>query len=288
MHPTFLILGVQKAGTTWLADILRQHPDICMPTTKELHFFNKKDQYEKGLDWYEQHFESCTQAVRGEATPNYFWTSEDAEEIAESNRTENIPGVVHEAYPDLQFIVSLRDPVDRAVSAYKTLIRGGYLSPKSNILDVAHRHGILSMGEYSRHIERWFKYFSSSRFLFFIFEEDVTKNRERTTAQMYDFLNVDPSFVPGDLNQRKHPSLGSFYGSLLHYAPWLRTVANTLVPNLDRDRLPFRSSLNRDLVTDREREALREHFRDRNQLLPTLIGRRPDWLEPAASDEPSR
>ncbi len=96
-RPTFLVLGAQKAGTTWIADMLRQHYQMCMPEKKEVHFFNKKTNYRKGLDWYKQHFEMCGEPVRGEATPNYLWTSTEEEEIRESGRTENIPRLVHNA-----------------------------------------------------------------------------------------------------------------------------------------------------------------------------------------------
>lgn len=274
-RPTFLILGAQKAGTTWIADMLRQHTQICMPEQKEIHFFNKKDNYRKGLDWYERRFEVCGKPVRGEATPNYFWTSTDEKEIRESGRTENIPGLVHDAYPGLQFIVSLRDPVDRAVSAYRTLIRGGYVDPRKSILDVADQYGIVSMGDYQTHIERWFEYFSPSQFLFLIFEEDVKAERHDTIEKMYRFLNVNASFTPENIDVRKHPSLGSFYGRVLYYAPWFRTLVKSLLPNLNRDRIPFRDVLDREEVNDRERDELARYFEGKNQSLDELIGRKP-------------
>lgn len=43
--PTFLGIGAQKAGTTWLATNLRQHPDIWMPPRKELHYFDRSPEY---------------------------------------------------------------------------------------------------------------------------------------------------------------------------------------------------------------------------------------------------
>lgn len=39
-HPSFLCIGAQKAGTTWLYDNLYQHPDMWLPQMKEIHFFN--------------------------------------------------------------------------------------------------------------------------------------------------------------------------------------------------------------------------------------------------------
>jgi len=37
-----LCIGTQKAGTTWLADYLRDHPDVHMPPVKEVHFFDAR------------------------------------------------------------------------------------------------------------------------------------------------------------------------------------------------------------------------------------------------------
>jgi hypothetical protein len=276
-RPTFLVLGAQKAGTTWIADMLRQHPEICMPEQKEIHFFNKKKNYERGLDWYEQHFRDCSVSVRGEATPNYLWTSNDPNEIRESGRVKNVPEVVYETYPDLKFIVSLRDPVNRAVSAYRTLIRGGYISPQKGILDVAHRHGILTMGDYQTHLSRWFRYFPKSRFLFLLFEEDVKESRDETVERMYQFLGVDDQFVPDDIDVRKHPSLGSFYETLLYYAPWLRELFNTLFPNLNRNHIPFRDLLDKRAVEEEELKKIRSYFEGKNQKLEDIVGRSHGW-----------
>ncbi len=37
-----LCIGAQKAGTTWLADYMRAHPDVHMPPVKEVHFFDAR------------------------------------------------------------------------------------------------------------------------------------------------------------------------------------------------------------------------------------------------------
>lgn len=38
--PDFLGIGAQKAGTTWIHDQLNAHPDVWVPPTKELHYFD--------------------------------------------------------------------------------------------------------------------------------------------------------------------------------------------------------------------------------------------------------
>ena len=43
MTQTLLIcIGAQKAGTTWLADFLRDHPQVHLPPVKEVHFFDAR------------------------------------------------------------------------------------------------------------------------------------------------------------------------------------------------------------------------------------------------------
>jgi hypothetical protein len=39
--PDFLCVGAQKAGTGWLYEQLRAHPDFWMPPVKELHYFDR-------------------------------------------------------------------------------------------------------------------------------------------------------------------------------------------------------------------------------------------------------
>jgi len=40
--PDFLIIGAQKAGTSWLATNLSHHPDVWTPPLKELHYFDER------------------------------------------------------------------------------------------------------------------------------------------------------------------------------------------------------------------------------------------------------
>ena len=41
--PDFLCIGAQKAGTTWLYDNLKKHPDLGLPDVKELHYFDSRE-----------------------------------------------------------------------------------------------------------------------------------------------------------------------------------------------------------------------------------------------------
>ena len=124
--PTFLCIGAQKCGTTWLAHAVKQHPEVATGRKKELHFFDSRDAYAKGLSWYEKQFSVGTPArAVGEFTPNYWWT----EGTTTTNNWLGSAGRVADAYPDLQLVVCLRHPVDRAISAYFHHMKAGRYPP---------------------------------------------------------------------------------------------------------------------------------------------------------------
>lgn len=69
--PDFLCIGSQRAGTTWLHECLREHPDLFLPEQKELHFFNSS--FDKGLEYYSSMFKGGVYGEQkfGEISPNY-------------------------------------------------------------------------------------------------------------------------------------------------------------------------------------------------------------------------
>lgn len=109
---SFLIAGVQKGGTTALFDYLTDYPDLTLPATKELHFFDDetRDWVSPDYDVYHAQFPEVAAADAGrpcgEATPIYLWWPNSLERIAAYN-------------PAMRLIVSLRDPVQRAWSHWR-------------------------------------------------------------------------------------------------------------------------------------------------------------------------
>ena len=112
--PNFLIIGVQKGGTTSLYRYLLQHPQVVPAVRKEVHFFDLH--YDRGLEWYRAQFPASPQphgCLVGEASPYYIFH----------------PLVAHRVYqtlPDAKIIVLLRDPVDRVLSHYFHEVRWGF------------------------------------------------------------------------------------------------------------------------------------------------------------------
>ena len=118
MRPVFLIVGAQRCGTTSMFKTLRQHPAVVAPALqKGIHYFDKN--YDRGPGWYRGHFPLKATAARlargaaagadavitGESSPYYMFHPLAADRIARD-------------LPEVRLIVLLRDPVERAISAY--------------------------------------------------------------------------------------------------------------------------------------------------------------------------
>lgn len=110
----FLIVGIQKGGTTSLWSYFRAHPDVFMPETKEVNFFRSSaDNWEWGVEWYEQLFEGHDgERAVVEASPRYMYY-------------ENVPARIRQVNEDMRLVVVLQNPVDRAYSHYWHTVRNG-------------------------------------------------------------------------------------------------------------------------------------------------------------------
>lgn len=74
--PQAIIIGVRKCGTRALLEMLFLHPQI-QKAAGEVHFFDRDDNYGKGLEWYRR---KMPYSFRGQITieksPSYFVTPE--------------------------------------------------------------------------------------------------------------------------------------------------------------------------------------------------------------------
>jgi len=104
---SFIVAGAQKGGTSALDAYLREHPELCLPRRKELHFFDTDANFAlEPVDYaaYHANFDPRPpQRLLGEATPSYMYWPTAAERIARYNRA-------------MHFIMVLRNPITRAFS----------------------------------------------------------------------------------------------------------------------------------------------------------------------------
>lgn len=267
-----MVIGTQKGGTSWLARMLRQHPDIYVPEAKELHFFNLKENYNKGMGWYQDFFaDHAGEAAVGDFTPNYLWNCPNQNEIEGLGVIPNIPELVHKHYPNLKLVVSLRNPVDRAISAYYHFIRARSYPPHSRIHDIGHTNGIITMGFYRRYIAEWLKYYPIERFHFVFYESGIKRNKLETLRDVFRFLEVDESFEPENIDTKYNARMGHLYLHLNYYSPLFTRAFFKIFQFLKPIDFP------KIKLTSSEISKLESIYENENRGLAELIGRDLPW-----------
>lgn len=203
--PTFLGIGVPRAGTTWLHTLLSGHPQVYLPTRrKEVRFFDRY--HERGVGWYETFFPPPDEALGyraiGEISPQYLYCEACPERIAA-------------LAPDVKLLVMLRHPVDRAYSNYGFVVqRKNYQGSFEEF--VAHRPDVLDKGFYSSHLERYLRRFGRDRILPLLFEESV-RGGDRGRRDIATFLDVPVGDFPSSVG-KVNPSTRPRHGKLAGFA----------------------------------------------------------------------
>ncbi len=103
--PNFFLLGAAKSGTTSLYYYLAQHPQVCISEPKEPRFFEKE--YAQGMEFYWQtYFKNWRdEPFIGDACPRNLFLP-------------YVPARIKAQCPEAKLLVLLRNPVDRAFSAW--------------------------------------------------------------------------------------------------------------------------------------------------------------------------
>lgn len=191
-HLGFLVIGVQKSATTSLDQYLRLHPDIDMPEgKKELHFFDKPDNYSLGKEFYNTYFKnSDNRKLWGECTPIYCYWS----------------GVIKKIYnynPHIKLILILRNPIQRAFSHWNMEFThsredlsfyDALINEKSRLAlmpNMQHRvYSYLDRGKYTNQIRHIWSFFAKENILI-IKADDLISSPNETMNSVYKFLGVD-------------------------------------------------------------------------------------------------
>lgn len=240
--PDFIGIGAQRAGTSWLHMCLREHPSIFFPPTKkEVHFFDEN--FDKGIDWYEAFFrERQNGEVAGEFTPNYM-------------DNDNAIGRMAEAVPDAKLIVILREPVERAYSAYKLYRSHGQYESTSFREAFDHSDSpLVKFGRYATHLERVYEHYDRKQVLVCFFD-DLSANAAAFLANVYAWLGVDGDFQPPSLRQRYNVSASADLQrrlSRLGLGFAINAVKKTALANWLKAKLAARRQANTNKFDDQE------------------------------------
>jgi len=290
--PNFLIIGAAKSGTTAIYTYIKQHPQIFMSEMKELRYFSyvqdpvlqpPKDYIHPSittLDEYENHFKSVTnEVVIGESSPTYLYTPGTA---------ERIKAVI----PDAKLFAILRNPIDRAYSAYTHALRewkepaGSFsLALREEESRIAAGYGMLwhykRAGLYHQQLMRFFNTFDKNKIKIVLYD-DLVSNTNELLVEIFRFLEVDDKFQP-DTSRR--PNVSGFPKSerfhlflkmiFIHDNPIKRLSRVVFPKKLRRNVMESVRSQNLEkrAMPEEIRKELSAYYQEEIQLLEELLCR---------------
>lgn len=222
--PDFLVIGTQRGGTTSLFRYLSAHPHLIRPLRKETGYFSGR--YDHGIEWYRSHFPLRSRLSGGgekrrltfEATPDYLLDPRAARRAADT-------------LPEVKLVALLRNPVERAYSHYRHMVRLGFedlgfnqaieaeeercagewehavadrLARPTNLF----RYSYCIRGHYAEHLAPWLERFGRDRILILVSERLFT-DTAAVYGEILEFIGMEPWLPRSMPNHSPPPPTGS-------------------------------------------------------------------------------
>jgi hypothetical protein len=189
--PNFVYIGPDKAGSSWLHDVLRTHPQVFLTSAKGLYFFDRY--YDRGLEWYVGQFDDARpdHLVRGEVCQDYLAHPDAAERMARS-------------LGEVRLMVTLRDPAERAFSSYLHMIRSGWRT--GTFLEAVSSYPeLLEHGRYGTQLERFRSRFGRDALHVAVFD-DLETDAQAFLDTLTDWLGIERMRLDADLLEPRLPA----------------------------------------------------------------------------------
>lgn len=287
--PTFIVIGVAKAGTTSVYHYLDQHPQVYMYPLKATNYFG----YEDALDWrwpeegaaprhrnfhvrtfedYERAFADATDELAvGEVSPQYI-------------RCPTAAGKIAAVLPDVKLIALLRNPADRAFSGFLMRTRRGEPvgSAREELTpDSSHVRESLYFQKFSRYFEA----FPREQIKVYLFDE-FKKDPTAIMRDVFSFIGVDAGFTPDTSTQHNPANVPrSRLVNRVFYHPYTIRATKAVVPERRLDWAKRIRNLNLEdppKFSEDLRADLLDHYREDILNLQELLDLDLSvWLEPA-------
>lgn len=261
VFPQAIIIGVRKAGTRALLNMLSLHPRI-MSAREEVHFFDRRDNFDKGISWYINRMPlTSPDQITIEKTPSYFTHKE-------------VPQRLSALSADIKLLLIVREPVERALSDYTQLSvkqtkRFGNTSSFEKLVFAPSPSGIhenyppISISIYSKFFVTWLKYFQRSQILI-VDGDDLIRNPLHELQNVEKFLDIGEFFVKDMF----------YYNDTKGFYCWKKTsnAGNEMPYCLGNGK-----GREHPIVSDEVRSKLKLFFKPHNKEFFKLTGQTFDW-----------
>ncbi|MCC6682294.1 MAG: sulfotransferase [Phycisphaeraceae bacterium] len=277
--PNFLFIGAAKCGSTWVYRALRAHPQVFVPPAKDVYYFDRY--YHKGPHWYESFFRHVPPEALavGELSHDYLFSPEAAQRI-------------HHDLPGVKLLAMLRDPIERAWSAYLFQKRNG-TAGRDFDQTLERSPNILQRGRYVEALEVYLNRFGSERLMVSLFD-DLKADPVKLARDIYSYLGVDETF---EFTAARERALGAsaarigLVGAAVKRMSWAaRQMGMANLIGRVKDSAAVQRMLYRPLdarqreaegrLTDSQKQRLCEYYQSDVDKLSRLLGRDlSHWLQ---------
>ncbi len=298
--PDFLLIGAAKSGTSAVFRYLKQHPQIFLSPKKEPHYFSFDDHSKMtagpgdtiplavtDFEAYCALFAAAPPGSKvGEASTSYLYRPEAPERI-------------HNMLPDVKMIAILRNPVERAFSAYMHLVRDRRETEKDFRRALQQEEWRVAqnwdpiwhytrVGLYAEQLARYYRLFSQEQLKIFLYE-DLIHDQMGLLKNIFEWVGVDVGFEPDASYQvnvsgkTRNSIVQKMIKRVFDTPNPLRWISRKIIPESARWKFTEavrHKNLSRASISDADRNYLAPIFREDILALQNLLQRDlSSWLE---------
>ena len=295
--PNFIVIGAPKSGTTSLFYYLKQHPEIYLPTRKELHYFSYED-LKKSINGigdanvlsglisdikeYKSHYNKVnSEKAIGEISPSYLYYSDSAKKI-------------YDTLGKIKIIIILRNPFEKAYSQYMHLVRDKRETlsfwdalqiekqrMKEGWSDIW-RYAESSL--YTDRIKTFINVFGKSNVKIILFEDFISETNS-VMKDIFKFLNVENDIIlnTNKIYNKSGKSKSKLIARFFSAPNLLKTVIKKMIP--EKIRIPIRLFIldrntgNKEEIDKKSKISLKEYFLKDIKNLEILINKNTGWID---------
>ncbi len=196
--PDFLGIGLPQSGTTWLYENLRCHPHLNLPSTKELHYFDR--QFHRSLRFYSSQFDLCSDRIHGEITPGY------------SRLIPERIQFIRKIIPNVRLILLVRNPIQQQWSTARRILSRipnkqlhdideaqfyaifrGQVGPEGDYIRGHHAKQVVNL------LDNWLSIFPREQ-LYIGYFDDIVKSPKTLLREIFSHIGVS-----GDVDWNAFP-----------------------------------------------------------------------------------
>jgi hypothetical protein len=196
--PQAVIVGMQKCGTTTLQTLLKKHPEVqmypyemdCFQDTSNL---SAREYQDCMASYIPRYLDNQSRIVR--RTQANLPSRKSGLVMAKSTTDYAYPEDFARLNPRAKIIFSIRDPVERAYSAYHHGLRDGGWGRKPSLQVVLSQDAeYFEKGLYAKYLERWVRVLSPSQIFVSVLEE--MEKADYDWSRLQHFLGLTSPLRP--------------------------------------------------------------------------------------------